>query len=403
MPARKYVFRAEELAGHYSESKLGHSYSFWVPWDRVGGPQRQVSLIARFKSAQGGVVMSEMTRHLLPGAQPSALPLVQTQPAPAQRVPAGRCASIASAAHVSVGRTINRIRNGPGGMQTTTITLSDALGAAAPQRKDGERTCRGSRPDAARKRPRPPCPRAAADGATAASSMEPGEIQALVREAVQDALAANQEEQPVDRFGRRKYRARIAPKLPPTRDPAPTPLHPAAPQSALASDNSSGSTHWIGDRDKCRSTADATAVVVGPLSSWAQHQLRRIRLIRRVAFVRLAIDFRNPRFAHAGRGRRQAALASLGHAHEVAGVAHVGANVVRRSPIAAQKPLGAGQRSAVVDHRLGRIVHRAGRLLPRQKAAQLALSKHLRIAALRRGAKQRCAQASRQEKRKPET
>jgi len=74
VPAKKYVFRAEDLEKHYSTSTLGHSYSFWIPWDRVGGPSRQISLIARFKSDKGGgVVMSEMTKHFLPGTlDPSA-------------------------------------------------------------------------------------------------------------------------------------------------------------------------------------------------------------------------------------------------------------------------------------------------------------------------------------------
>jgi class 3 adenylate cyclase len=71
-------------------------------------------------------------------------------------------------------------------------------------------------------------------------------------------------------------------------------------------------------------------------------------------------------------------LASLSDTHEVARVAHVQADIVGWTAIAAQKTLGAGKRSAVLDHRLGRIVHRAGRLLSRQKPAQLALSKHLR-------------------------
>lgn len=63
VPARKYVFRAEDMSKHYSKSTLGHSYSFWLPWAPVGGPQRQISLIARFKSTAGGVVMSEMSKH----------------------------------------------------------------------------------------------------------------------------------------------------------------------------------------------------------------------------------------------------------------------------------------------------------------------------------------------------
>ncbi|RIK76847.1 MAG: hypothetical protein DCC67_13365 [Planctomycetota bacterium] len=66
-PTRKYIFPMEEFVRHESESKLGPSYSFWLPWDEVGGPQRKISLIARFQPKQGAIVLSEQTRHLLPG------------------------------------------------------------------------------------------------------------------------------------------------------------------------------------------------------------------------------------------------------------------------------------------------------------------------------------------------
>ena len=48
-PDRKYVFTAEQLPIHYSQSKLGHSYSFFLPWDEPGGPRKEISLIARFR------------------------------------------------------------------------------------------------------------------------------------------------------------------------------------------------------------------------------------------------------------------------------------------------------------------------------------------------------------------
>ena len=235
VPARKYVFRAEELSGHYSKSKLGHSYSFWIPWGRVGGPRRQVSLIARFKSAQGGVVMSEMTRHLLPGAAPTGLPPAQTQPL--AEVASQPAPQVTQATHTyPLAQAGFAADSGTGGkqttgMQTTTITMSEAMGAAARSQAHKEQAV-----------PVPGSPRvgsgpmvaaslaAAPPQAFGTSSLEPSEIRALVREAVQETLAANQEEQPVDRFGRRKYRARIAPKLPPTRDPAPTQLRPLAQQ-----------------------------------------------------------------------------------------------------------------------------------------------------------------------------
>jgi hypothetical protein len=268
VPARKYVFRAEDFSRHYSESKLGHSYSFWVPWDRVGGPQRQVSLIARFKSAQGGVVMSEMTRHLLPGAQPSAVPSVQPLPVTAQSS-APAVTTVAQATHQAplAIAPAQAATDGPGistaaGMQTTTITLSDALGPASSNQVRQEQTAAAAAAQAQRNAESSPSSSVA--DPTGASSMAPAEIQELVRAAVQDALTVNEEERSVDRFGRRKYRARIAPKLPPTRDPAPSPLHPAAPQSGLLSTPQTAEP--IG-------SARATSVALPPTqppSSWAR-------------------------------------------------------------------------------------------------------------------------------------
>ncbi len=68
VPTRKYAFLAEQLERHYSKSQLGHSYSFWLPWGEVGGPPRQLTLIARFEPRGGGAVLSEAITQLLPGA-----------------------------------------------------------------------------------------------------------------------------------------------------------------------------------------------------------------------------------------------------------------------------------------------------------------------------------------------
>jgi hypothetical protein len=66
-PDRKYVFTREQVAKHYSKSDLGNSYSFWLPWNEVGGPQKEVSLIVRFFPADGDVLVGKQSRHLLPG------------------------------------------------------------------------------------------------------------------------------------------------------------------------------------------------------------------------------------------------------------------------------------------------------------------------------------------------
>lgn len=70
-PDRKYVFTEEQFEKHYSPKKpLGHSYSFWLPWDEAGGPQLEVSLVARFTPLTGGsTIVSEITHHTLPGRE----------------------------------------------------------------------------------------------------------------------------------------------------------------------------------------------------------------------------------------------------------------------------------------------------------------------------------------------
>lgn len=73
-PQKKYIFLPDQLESHESESSLGPSYSFWLPWDAVGGPQKPFSLIARFESKEGGVVLSQPTRIVLSGVDGSASP-----------------------------------------------------------------------------------------------------------------------------------------------------------------------------------------------------------------------------------------------------------------------------------------------------------------------------------------
>jgi hypothetical protein len=87
-PDRKYVFTPEQLPSHYSlaqygKSKIGHSYSVWLPWDGVGGNQKEISLLVRFEpkaekaeKAGGGVVVGQPCRQLLPGKSPTEGPQI---------------------------------------------------------------------------------------------------------------------------------------------------------------------------------------------------------------------------------------------------------------------------------------------------------------------------------------
>gem|GEM_PF-783812 len=84
-PLRKYVFLPEHLPTHYSRSKLGHSYSFWLPFDEVGNPRRQLSLVSRFQDAKTGeVIVSKVVHKSLPGPARESLPpdRPQTMPQP---------------------------------------------------------------------------------------------------------------------------------------------------------------------------------------------------------------------------------------------------------------------------------------------------------------------------------
>lgn len=77
-PDRKFVFKADMLPKHYSRSKIGDSYSFWLPWDKVGRTTQHVTLVTRFISAQGGEVTSTAAHVVLPG--PTAEPKTDDEP-----------------------------------------------------------------------------------------------------------------------------------------------------------------------------------------------------------------------------------------------------------------------------------------------------------------------------------
>jgi hypothetical protein len=224
VPARKYVFRTEELSNHYSKSSLGHSYSFWLPWGNVGGPQRQISLIARFKSKAGGVVMSEMTHHFLPGAPSPSVSQKQGLPRSGPS-PARKAYGVQQAAHEE---PAEEQPDDNSAMTTTTIALPPRLGS------------RWARPSAETQSALPALDAAGSQSElktladAAGRQAETADSQALAREirALRESLDSKPPETaPADRFGRRRYRARIEPRLPPTRDPARTQLRPAEPPS----------------------------------------------------------------------------------------------------------------------------------------------------------------------------
>lgn len=72
-PDRKYVFTPEQFAQHVSQSELGPSYSVWIPWDAVGGDQKNLSLLPIFRSTGGQVLTGDQTAAVLPGIKPQPL------------------------------------------------------------------------------------------------------------------------------------------------------------------------------------------------------------------------------------------------------------------------------------------------------------------------------------------
>lgn len=77
-PTRRYIYPPDQFARLESDNRMGTSYSVWVPWDEVGGPQKNISLIARFEPLDGPLILGEQTQHLLPGTlDGGATPKVQ--------------------------------------------------------------------------------------------------------------------------------------------------------------------------------------------------------------------------------------------------------------------------------------------------------------------------------------
>ena len=143
VPDKKYVFPAKVLEKLYSKSQMGHSYSVWLPWDSVGGPQHEITLTARFASEKGIMVASEPSKQLLPGDGQMPTPSLATssnstsnfvqqasyQVTPSQGaaggVPAQAVAELPSvkAASQSSYATAGQAAVPPGSITTTTIPV----------------------------------------------------------------------------------------------------------------------------------------------------------------------------------------------------------------------------------------------------------------------------------------
>lgn len=66
-PDRKYIFPAEDIQKHYSMSRVGHSYSFWIPWDDAGSDRAELSIVTRFIGRDGTDITTPASKVILPG------------------------------------------------------------------------------------------------------------------------------------------------------------------------------------------------------------------------------------------------------------------------------------------------------------------------------------------------
>lgn len=139
-PDRKYVVTAEELARHFSVSRVGPSYSIWVPWDKVGGEHRQISLVTRFIGVNGAELVSQPVAAVLPGpvsdrmivskstleAKPTTSPEQSDEPALDHPDAGNPMPTILQAGWESPANTANAPPNLPR-MTTTTLNVSPSF------------------------------------------------------------------------------------------------------------------------------------------------------------------------------------------------------------------------------------------------------------------------------------
>lgn len=69
-PNCRYKFTAEKFKEHYRESTAGHAYDFWIPWDKVGGEKRIITLAPVFILPNGKSIPGEPKQCVLMGRTP---------------------------------------------------------------------------------------------------------------------------------------------------------------------------------------------------------------------------------------------------------------------------------------------------------------------------------------------
>jgi len=66
---RKFIFPRDKFQTHYSENDLGAAYSVWIPWEKMGGYRKSITLIPMFKTADGRLIKCSQAICTLPGKE----------------------------------------------------------------------------------------------------------------------------------------------------------------------------------------------------------------------------------------------------------------------------------------------------------------------------------------------
>jgi hypothetical protein len=69
-PTCRFKFTADKFQDHLRESSAGHAYDFWIPWDKVGGEKRIISLAPVLVLPNGKTIPGEPKQCVLVGRTP---------------------------------------------------------------------------------------------------------------------------------------------------------------------------------------------------------------------------------------------------------------------------------------------------------------------------------------------
>jgi hypothetical protein len=143
VPDRRFAFTPNQFTDHFSPTDLGSSYSVWVDWDVVGGPQTDVTLVPIFTSAKGQIVMGQSSRNLLPGpnTQPMQSQVQQQTQGPVIQDQRGQMGGVQQASfQESYPAGLTPTRGYPQSPPMTQPTPSMAPTMPAPEPRGGMQT-----------------------------------------------------------------------------------------------------------------------------------------------------------------------------------------------------------------------------------------------------------------------